>query len=205
MHLIAGLGNPGKAYARTRHNLGFMVIEALGEAHNIPIRKKQDQAQTGQGTIEREKVLLAKPQTYMNLSGQAIEALLRRYKLPLSQLLVLQDDLDIPFGRIKIALRGGGGGHRGMESILDYLDTREFLRLKIGIGPRPIQVPLEDYVLSPFTKEESPLLPGIIERAREAVELILEAGPQAAMNKIHFPISGITGNGKNGRENNHGP
>jgi PTH1 family peptidyl-tRNA hydrolase len=182
VHLIAGLGNPGKSYQFTRHNLGFLVLQALADRRQIALTRKKFKSLYGQGEIEGQKVLLVLPQTYMNLSGEAVGQWLRYTHLPPEGLIVVHDDLDLPWGHLRVVARGGAGGHKGILSIIEHLKTREFVRIKAGIGRPPQGIPAEDYVLAPMSGALRPELTALIERGREAVEHLLREGPEKTMN-----------------------
>ena len=182
--LIVGLGNPGKDYADTRHNVGFRCVELLARRAALTWEKPRLKAEQTRGTIVGREVVLAKPTTYMNLSGVAVVQLVRWYKVPLDQLLIVHDDLDLPFGQLRLRAEGSAGGQNGMGSIVEHLDTRAIQRLKIGIS-RPTRGDPKDYVLARFTKEQATELPDIIDRAADAVELWLTEGIIPAMNKFN--------------------
>jgi len=184
--LIVGLGNPGREYRWTRHNMGFLLIDELARENQIPITRRGLKALYGRGRIVQTDVILAKPQTFMNLSGEAVQRLLHFFKIPSRDLIVLQDDLDLPWGKIRIRLRGSSGGHRGIQSIQDAIGSGEFVRFKIGIG-RPVirrQDP-GDYVLDPLEEAEKEGIKTILKRSGEALETLLSRGPQEAMNRYH--------------------
>lgn len=183
MKLIVGLGNPGSKYAGTRHNTGFLVIDRLAGILGLTVKKKKLHAITGQGQINGEKVVLAKPQTYMNLSGESVGSLLRWYKLTHSDLIVIYDDLDLPPGKLRIRRGGGAGGHKGMQSVIDALGTDDFPRVRIGIG-RPGQPECDptDYVLGGFSADEAGEIQDILGQAAEAVLCIVRNGLERAMN-----------------------
>jgi peptidyl-tRNA hydrolase, PTH1 family len=183
--LIVGLGNPGKKYERTRHNLGFMVLDRLAEKHGVEVAKERDQALVGEWHRGREKILLVKPQTFMNLSGQALTRLVRYHPLEQEDLVVIHDDLDLPFGRLRIRQQGSAGGNRGMLSVLEALGDRLFVRLRIGIGRPPPGVDPADFVLRTFTPEERARVAEIVARAADATEAILDLGARAAMEKFN--------------------
>lgn len=175
--MLAGLGNPGRKYESTRHNLGFAVIDELARRAGIRVTKPVAQALTGRGRIERRDVILAKPQTYMNLSGQSVKGLLGLWGLGVENLVVIHDDLDIPLGRIKLVRAGGHGGHKGVASIADLLGSRDFVRIKVGIGrPRHVGEEVADFVLRPFRSEDKNLAEESIARSAEAVEQFLSQG-----------------------------
>jgi PTH1 family peptidyl-tRNA hydrolase len=184
--LIVGLGNPGRNYRWTRHNVGFLLVERLAEENGIDISKKGLKSIYGRGKIGPEDVILAKPQTFMNLSGEAVGQLLRFFKIAPQDLIVLHDDLDLPWGKIRIRLRGGHGGHKGIKSIIETLGIDGFVRVKVGIG-RPDRTGQDpaDYVLEPVRGAEREEFKNTISRAAEAMEVLLTEGPEEAMNKFH--------------------
>jgi PTH1 family peptidyl-tRNA hydrolase len=185
--LIVGLGNPGARYAATPHNLGFMVVDLLADRHDIPLAKKSLEAHWGKGRLEGEAVVLAQPQTYMNLSGRAVAQLLRYFDLTPQNLVVVHDDLDVPGGRLKLSLGGGAGGHRGVLSIAEVLKTQEFYRVKMGIGRPPAFMASEDFVLKPFPREDWEAVASLVERAAQAVVALITNGLAAAQNQFHGP------------------
>jgi PTH1 family peptidyl-tRNA hydrolase len=193
MKLIVGLGNPAKTYAHNRHNVGFRCINYLAKLHSISMKQRQCQAQTGNGEIAGVKVLLAKPTTFVNLSGEAVGRLVHVYKIPLEDVIIICDDLDLPPGKLRLRADGSAGGHKGLNSVITALGSQEFARVKIGIG-RPNKedgTPVTDeeavvnYVLSDFTRREEAIIKPAIVRAAEAVESILSDGIAAAMNKFN--------------------
>ncbi len=190
MRLIAGLGNPGRNYRWTRHNMGFLLLEELAGKHGIELGKKGLKAVYGRGRIGNVDAVLAEPQTFMNLSGEAVGGLLRFFKIPPEDLIVIHDDLDLPFGTIRIRLRGGHGGHKGIQSILHHVGSDEFIRLKVGIGrpENPGQDPA-DFVLEPLTPDNRDELKEVLARGVEAAEVLLAEGPQEAMNLFHKDVS----------------
>jgi PTH1 family peptidyl-tRNA hydrolase len=183
--LIVGLGNPGREYRDNRHNVGFMLIDRLAVKLNLRFTRLQSRALVASGAHEENKVILAKPQTFMNLSGQAVQGLVRFYKLPLTNLLVVHDDLDLPTGAIRIRPDGGSAGQKGMSSILEKLGTDEFPRLRLGIGRPPGQMQAPDYVLQDFSEREMTIVNESLGRAVEAVETWLAGGLDAAMNRFN--------------------
>jgi PTH1 family peptidyl-tRNA hydrolase len=185
VYLIAGLGNPGRKYQHTRHNLGFLTLQALADRHQIPIEKKKFEGRYGLGEILREKVILLTPMTYMNLSGQAVGSFLRYYQLPPQNLIVIHDDLDLSWTRIRISPKGGAAGHKGILSILDHLKTQAFIRIRMGIGRPEEGIPPESYVLESFGAEEKKELPSFTGLSCEAVEVIIGQGVTAAMNRFN--------------------
>ena len=180
--LIIGLGNPGREYRDTRHNAGFMVVDRLCEAFNIRLSRLQSRALVGNGNWEAKKIVLAKPQTYMNLSGQCVESLMRFYKSPLEQVLVIHDDLDLPVGTLRMRPGGGSAGQRGLASIIQQLGTQEFPRLRIGIGRPPGQMDPAAYVLERFTSSDKALIPLLLDRAVDAVKDLMQFDLNHAMN-----------------------
>lgn len=185
MKVIVGLGNPGKNYDMTRHNVGFMVIDKIAEAYDIRVDRLKFKALVGEGRIQGEKVLLMKPQTYMNLSGESVQELLSFYKVKKEDLIVIFDDISLKLGSTRIRLKGSAGGHNGIKSLIAHLGSDEFQRIKVGIGEKPDGWDLTDYVLSRFTKDEKNALKKGIDRAQLALELMLKDGPQAAMNQTN--------------------
>lgn len=184
MKLIVGLGNPGSRYANTRHNVGFMVLDRLAQRARTTIARRQCSALVATTEVGGERVCLAKPQTYMNLSGEAVACLLRFYKASPRDLLVVYDDRDLPLGKIRLRERGGAGSHRGMESIIAALGTDDFPRLRVGIG-RPPGVDAVAHVLGSFSAEERPIAEDALSRAVEAIEVALREGLPAAMNRFN--------------------
>ncbi|MFQ6057833.1 MAG: aminoacyl-tRNA hydrolase [Anaerolineae bacterium] len=184
--LIVGLGNPGPEYAANRHNVGFQCLDRLARAHGLAFTKLEFKARLALGAIRGQRVLLAKPLTYMNLSGQAVRPLVRRYGIPLSDLLVIYDDMDLPLGTIRLRPGGGAGGHKGMRSIIEALEGQDFPRLRVGIGRPPAGQDPVDYVLSDFTSEERTVMEGVYERVVAAVECFLTEGIMAAMNSYNL-------------------
>jgi len=179
--LIVGLGNPGKKYQHTRHNLGFLVIDRLAQQNHIALSKKFCDALIGEWSIGGENVILAKPQTFMNRSGTAVKAMLRKYRGGSEDLLIVYDDLDLPFGRIRIRTQGSAGGHRGVESIMETLAAAPFCRIRVGVGRPPGGMDAVDYVLEAFDAGEAGALSEILDRAAAAVECLLRDGVQRAM------------------------
>lgn len=184
-YLLIGLGNPGREYKDTRHNIGFLLIDHLAEKIAARGIKVQSKAIITSGLYEERKLILAKPQTYMNLSGQSVQGLLHFYKIPLENLLVAHDDLDIPFGAIRIRPTGGPGGQRGMANTIELLGTKDFPRLRLGIGRPPGRMEAKDYVLQDFSREDAKLLPEILSRAADAALEFVMRGLNAAMNKYN--------------------
>lgn len=185
MRLIVGLGNPGKEYLFSRHNLGFMVVDRLAGDLDIRVTRNQFDALIGDGTISGNRIMLAKPQTYMNLSGNSVCGLLRFYKLQIEDLIVIHDDLDLPFDTVRIKKGGGHGGNKGVMSIMSQLGSPDFIRVRIGIGKPPRKEMTEDHVLGRFFPEEMQKLPDVLVRAADAVEAIIKSGLAAAMNQFN--------------------
>jgi len=181
LYIIAGLGNPGSGYEKTRHNVGFNTIDCLARQHGIKLNKLRFKALTGEGFIGNNRVLLIKPQTYMNLSGESIRDAVDWYKIPLSRLIVIFDDIDIPLGEIRIKRKGSAGTHNGMKSVIYQLQDDKFPRVKIGVGKPPEGWDLADFVLSAFSPEERKIIDENIEKAARAVAVIMEDGIDAAM------------------------
>ncbi|KXG76569.1 aminoacyl-tRNA hydrolase [Thermotalea metallivorans] len=184
MFVVVGLGNPGRQYAGTRHNVGFDVIDYLSYKHNIPVNKIKFKALMGEGLIAGQKAMLVKPQTYMNLSGHTVLEIQNFYKLDPEQLIVIYDDIDLEVGKLRIRGKGSAGTHNGMRSIVYEIQTDHFTRVRIGIG-RPQRGDLGDYVLGKFSKEDRELIDMTIQRAAEAVEAMLGKGIQEAMNQYN--------------------
>jgi len=185
LFLIIGLGNPGQKYETTRHNAGFWVIDIIAQHLNIKVDKKQAQALIQSAFWDGKKVLLVKPQTYMNLSGQAVMQLINFYQDQVEDLLIIHDDLDLPVGQLRFKRGGGTGGHNGLKSIVQYLNSQDFDRLKIGIG-RPSEYPdVKDHVLTPFTKEEKVSIDEAVSQSIEAVKVWIEDGVDKAMNQFN--------------------
>jgi PTH1 family peptidyl-tRNA hydrolase len=183
--LIVGLGNPGSDYLRHRHNVGFRIVGRLAGRHGLAFDRLQHKARVATGRVAGERVILAKPLTYMNKSGESVGPLLHWYKLSLDHLLVIYDDLDIPLGDLRLRPQGGSGGHRGMRSIIQQLGSGEFARLRVGIGRPPPRWDPADYVLSPFTEDELPMVEDVCERAVAAAERWLAEGVEVAMNEFN--------------------
>jgi PTH1 family peptidyl-tRNA hydrolase len=185
MYLIVGLGNPGREYADTRHNVGFMVIDRLCIRLDARLTRYQFKSLTGEATYEGQKLLLVKPRTYMNLSGQAVSSLVRFYKLPLERLLVIHDDLDLPPGSLRLRPGGGSAGQKGVQSIIDQLCSSQFPRLRIGIGRPPGQQDAASYVLQPFQRDEWPLVSEALLRAVEVVLSFVTEGLDKTMTRFN--------------------
>ena len=193
MKLIVGLGNPGFLYTRNRHNVGFMCVKHLAKMQKILFDRKQGQACTGIGNIGRRRVVLARPQTYMNASGESVSALVRKLNITPSDVIVIHDDLDLPPGKIRLRLGGGSGGHKGIESIIARLGSKDFYRVRVGVGrpDTPGDSPAEKeeaviaYVLSDFTRDEKKIIDKIIPDVSRAIVSLLTEGLDIAMNKFN--------------------
>lgn len=185
MKIIVGLGNPGSKYALTRHNMGFMVADELAAAHNLQFSRGKFKSVLASGPIAGQEVIIAKPQTFMNLSGEAVGPLVRFYKLPLPELLVVYDDIDVPFGALRIRPSGSSGGHKGLKSIIQNLGADEFPRLRVGIRGQQPPEDLTEYVLDEFTLEEKVELRNIVQRASKALEAVISAPLEEAMNRFN--------------------
>ncbi len=186
--LIIGLGNPGREYRNTRHNIGFMVVDQLALELNCKLSKVQNKAIVGNTRIGEVRLILAKPQTYMNLSGSSISSLRKFYKVDLSRMLVIHDDVDVPFGQIRMRPGGGSAGQKGVESTIQQLGSKSFPRLRMGIGQPPGQMNSADYVLQTFDKGDEQELSDFIQRASKAVQCFITEGLDSAMNKFNPKI-----------------
>ncbi len=182
-YMIVGLGNPGREYEKTRHNIGFTVVDALAKAYNLPFDNKKSKAIFADGIIAEKRVLLVKPQTYMNLSGGAVRGLADFYHIEPAQIMVVSDDMDIPLGTLRLRPKGGAGGQKGVRDIIQQLGTEAFPRLRFGIGRPPGRMEPSKYVLQPFRQEEQPLLEETLDRAVRALEDWLRFGLDYAMNR----------------------
>ena len=187
--MIVGLGNPGPTYRHTRHNVGFLAIDELSDALNIPVKRLKFKAMLGEGRFDESKVILVKPMTFMNESGRAVAPLVHFYKLPLSNLLVIHDDLDLPFGTLRLRPSGGTSGQRGMASIITLLGTQEFPRMRLGIGRPPGQMDPVEYVLKDFLPSEQDLLNIVLQTAVEACQTFITEGLTKTMNKYNGEVS----------------
>jgi peptidyl-tRNA hydrolase, PTH1 family len=191
MKLIVGLGNPGKGYSHNRHNAGFQCLNYFARLHSIALDHRQCQAKVGIGKVSGDKLLLAKPGTFVNLSGQSVACLVQKHHIALTDLLVIHDDLDLPLGKIRLRQSGSSGGHKGMNSIITALGSEDFSRIRVGIGRPQVQGrPLSEdaiinYVLSDFSPDEEALIKPVIARVSEAVDCFLTEGITAAMNKFN--------------------
>lgn len=185
MYYIVGLGNPGLQYENTRHNVGFMTIDYLAKKYDIDVRKSKFKSLYGQGEISGHKVMLIKPQTYMNNSGEAVREIRNFYKFDIEKLIVIYDDIDIDFGTIRIRKKGSAGSHNGMKSIIYQIQDDQFPRIKVSIGKKPEKWDLANFVLSGFSKEEAEILEDEIRIAAEGIEIILKDDVDKAMNKCN--------------------
>ena len=193
MKLIVGLGNPGLFYSHNRHNIGFMCVNRFAREHKIRFNKKQGLARIGSGKINGEEVVLARPQTFMNNSGEAVSRLVKRYKTELTDLIIIHDDLDLPTGKIRLRQGRGSGGHKGIESIITHLGKGNFYRVRVGIGRPDVaedsdidkEQAVIDYVLSGFTRQEKKIMDIAIPEVSQAIICLLTEGIEAAMNKYN--------------------
>lgn len=186
MYLVAGLGNPEKKYDNTRHNIGFDAIDLLSDKLGIALTKSKFNAIYGDGYIGSERVILAKPQTYMNLSGMSIGEMAKFYKIPNEDIIIIHDDISLDIGRLRIREKGSAGGHNGLKSIISHLGGDDFIRIKIGVGsPKHEDYDLADYVLGSFLDEERKILSPVLSDTVNAVESIISEGAQRAMNKYN--------------------
>ena len=186
--LIVGLGNPGLAYRHNRHNVGFMVADALADKLEIPLKRVKFKAQIGNGKLEDIPIIIAKPLTFMNKSGEAVAPLVRYFKVPLERLLVIHDDMDLPLGTLRMRPSGGSAGHNGMLSIFDKLGTNAIPRLRVGIGRPPGRMDPADYVLQDFPKSDEELLKMVIAQACEAAIAFITTGLEKAMNTYNGEV-----------------
>jgi PTH1 family peptidyl-tRNA hydrolase len=185
MKIIVGLGNPGRKYERTRHNAGFMAVNELADSLHVDVAQDKFHALIGKTRIAAEAAILVKPQTYMNDSGRAVAAVLKDAYGTVAELIVVHDELDLSLGTVRVKLGGGHGGHNGLRSLIEYLGSPDFIRVRIGIGRPALNRDPADYVLSPFLAEEHPAASGAVARAAEAVRLIVAEGVTRAMNIVN--------------------
>jgi PTH1 family peptidyl-tRNA hydrolase len=188
-HLVVGLGNPGEEYESTPHNLGFLVIDRLAETNSIRVSRKENMSLVGLGDIKTKGVALAKPQTYMNLSGPAVKGLLERYELKPDRLVVVSDELDLPWTSVRIRPKGSAAGHKGVQSLIGSLGTNEFIRVRLGIHPSTA-INGEKFVLAPFKRAQKQEVDELVSYAAEAVESILAEGAEMAMTKFNRRAQG---------------
>lgn len=186
MFIIVGLGNPSSRYEGTRHNIGFDVIDRISEEYHIPVDTRKHRALIGKGVIDGTKVILAKPQTFMNLSGESVRELVDYYKIDEeNELIVVYDDISLDVGKIRIRKKGSAGGHNGIKNIIAHMGTQEFPRVRIGVGAKPDRMDLADYVLGRFSQVERPVMEDAFEEAAEAAIAVVEDGIDAAMNRFN--------------------
>ncbi len=185
MYVIVGLGNPGLQYENTRHNVGFLTIDYLAKKHNIPVKKLKFKSLYGQGEISGQKVMLVKPQTYMNNSGEAVREIKNYFKFDEDELIVIVDDIDIDFGRIRLKKKGSAGTHNGMKSIIYQIQNDKFPRIKIAVGKKPNYMDLANFVLSGFNEKEADIIRQEITMSAEAIEMLLATNIDKAMNKYN--------------------
>ena len=184
--LVVGLGNPGEKYENTRHNVGFLTIDQIAEGEKIPVQRLKHRALTNTARLGGAKVLLMKPVTYMNLSGEAVGEAARFYKIPPDHVLVISDDVSLPLGKLRIRKGGSAGGHNGLKSIIQHLGTDQFPRVKIGVGEKPHpDYDMADWVLSRFVGEDLKTITAAVERAAQAAACVIQEGPDKAMNKFN--------------------
>lgn len=189
MYLIVGLGNPRKEYENTRHNIGFDVIDCIAKQENIDVLEKKYKAVIGKGYLEGQKVILAKPQTFMNLSGESVRELVDYYKLDETcDIIVISDDISLDVGQIRIRKKGSAGGHNGLKNIIAHLGHDTFMRIKMGVGEKPKGYDLADYVLGHFNKEERKIMEDATERASQAIRMIIREDVDAAMNQYNRKV-----------------
>lgn len=192
MYIIAGLGNPDRQYQNTRHNIGFDVVDAIAEKYDIAMGERKHKAVIGKGFIAGQKVVLVKPQTYMNLSGESIRAVIDFYKVDeKDELIVISDDVSLDVGRIRIRKKGSAGGHNGLKNIILHLGHDEFMRVRMGVGEKPQGRDLADYVLGHFTREEREVIDESIRNAAAAIEIMVTQGPDAAMNLYNKKVQEV--------------
>lgn len=182
---IVGLGNPGRQYEETKHNVGFHVIDKLAKKYDIEVNKFKNKAFVGDGTIKGKRVLLVKPQTYMNLSGESVREIVNFYKIPQERFVVIFDDTSLPCGSVRIREKGSHGGHNGIRNIIDQMGTDEFNRIKVGIGEKPSGWDLADYVLAKFNPDDLPMMEQGMDKAVQGVELMLSRGIKEAANRVN--------------------
>ena len=185
MYIIAGLGNPSKEYEGTRHNVGFMAVDALADQLGIAVTERKHKAFCGKGMIGTEKVILVKPQTFMNNSGESLREVADFYKVEPSNVIVLYDDISLNVGQLRVRSKGSAGGHNGIKSLIQHLGSQEFKRIRVGIGDKPPKMDLADYVLGRFSKTDAKLIEDAVKTAADAVTVIVERGIDTAMNQYN--------------------
>ena len=189
MYIIVGLGNPGREYENTRHNIGFMTLDKLAAAGGIDVLEKKHKALIGKGVIDGQKVILAKPLTYMNLSGESVRELIDYYKLDeTAELVVISDDVSLPPGQLRVRKKGSAGGHNGLKNIILHLGHDQFIRLRMGVGEKPAAYDMKDYVLGHFTGDEKKLMDEAAKRGADCIRKIMADGPDAAMNEFNGAV-----------------
>ncbi|MBE7010771.1 MAG: aminoacyl-tRNA hydrolase [Ruminococcaceae bacterium] len=189
MYVILGIGNPGKQYENTKHNIGFISLDYLAASCGIQINKIKHKALIGEGRLAGEKVILVKPQTYVNLSGESLRMIMDFYKLTPEELIVIYDDVSLEQGRVRIRAKGSDGGHNGIKSIIYHLQSDDFCRIKIGVGTPPPHYDLADWVLSKFSNEEIKVVSQVVDKVPDMVAEIMKNGPQSAMNRFNGMVS----------------
>ena len=192
MFLVAGLGNPGEEYAATPHNMGFLVVDRLAARHGIRLTRKECQALLGQGNIGGKTVLLAKPQTFMNLSGIAVKPLLEKNEIPVSDLILVYDELDLPWGSLRVRPGGSAAGHNGIKDVIARLGTQEFPRIRLGVHPNHPLPSGKDYLLSRFTRQQNESLDEFVDLAADATESIIAEGVEKSMTRFNRRAQGST-------------
>jgi len=185
LYIVIGLGNPGSKYDNTKHNVGFNVIDLLADRFKIKVNKLKFKALSGDGIIEGERVLLVKPQTFMNLSGESVREIIDWYKATLNNIIIVYDDVDLPLGKIRVRPKGSSGTHNGMKSVVYQIQSDDFPRVRIGVGRPPEEWDLADYVLSKFSSEERKIINGSVSLAGDSVIEIIKSGVESAMNRYN--------------------
>ena len=189
MYIIVGLGNPGREYENTRHNVGFMTLDQLAKAGGIDILEKKHKALIGKGMIDGKKVVLAKPMTYMNLSGESVRELVDFYKIDeTTELIIISDDVSLPPGQLRVRKKGSAGGHNGLKNIIQHLGHDQFVRLRMGVGEKPAAYDMKDYVLGHFSGDDRKLIDEATKRGADCIRMIMEQGPDAAMNSFNASV-----------------
>jgi PTH1 family peptidyl-tRNA hydrolase len=192
MFLVAGLGNPGEEYAATPHNMGFLVVDRLAARHGIRMTRRECQALIGQGNIGGKPVLLARPQTYMNLSGVAIKPLMERNEIPPADLILVYDDLDLPWGNLRVRPKGSGSTHNGINDVIEKLGTQDFPRIRLGVHPGHPLPSGKDYLLSRFTRQQTETLDSFVDLGADAAESVIAEGVEKSMAKFNRRVQGAT-------------
>lgn len=189
MFIIAGLGNPGREYMNTRHNVGYSALDVFASKYGISVEEGKFKSLIGKGAVEGQKVILVKPLTYMNLSGEAVRAVCDYFKVdPENELIVLYDDISLPVGQLRVRPKGSAGGHNGIKNIISHLGTEVFLRIKVGVGEKPSRMDLADYVLGHFSAEDAAAEKEAYEKVSEAILLLMEGKTEEAMNKFNRKV-----------------